>query len=116
VEIKEHPTFQKNLKKLIKKYPSLRDDILREFGNLTPKDIKRKANPYPKFHRKIWSLRIKCLSTGRGKSFFRVDFYFNEKTPDTIWLINAFPKSDIKPLSPKQIKKLLKELEEKSPP
>jgi len=56
VEIKEYPTFQRVLKKLIKKYPSLKDDISREFENLTPEDIKRKADPYPKFHRKIWSL------------------------------------------------------------
>jgi len=59
---------------------------------------------------------MKCTSTGRGKSFFRIEFYFNEENPTAIWLINAFPKSDIKPLSPKQVKELLKELEKKHSP
>lgn len=95
--------FRKEAKKLIKKYPSLRDE-LETLGNRLSDD----PTLGTALGNNCFKIRIAIASKGKGKSGgARVitHFYVSQ---DTVFLISIFDKSDRENISDAQIKALLK--------
>lgn len=95
--------FDKQLKKLVKKYPSLKNEItlLASQLSLNPKMGIDIGNNF-------FKIRISIASKGRGKSSgARVitNFLINE---NSIYLISIYDKSKIENITEKEIRELLK--------
>ena len=94
--------FRKEAKKLIKKYPSLKDELA-ELGTLLSMDPTHGIS----LRNNCYNIRISIASKGKGKSGgARVitHFYVSDKT---VFLLSIFDKSDQESISDSQIKALL---------
>lgn len=94
--------FRKEAKKLIKKYPSLKNELA-ELGSQLSHDPKL-GTP---LGNNCYKIRLAISSKGKGKSGgARVitHLYVNE---DTVFLLSIFDKSDQENISDSQIKTLL---------
>lgn len=94
--------FRKEAKKLIKKYPSLKDELA-ELGTLLSMDPTHGIS----LGNNCYKIRISIASKGKGKSGgARVitHFYVSDKT---VFLLSIFDKSDQESISDSQIKALL---------
>ena len=94
--------FRKEAKKLIKKYPSLKDELA-ELGTLLSMDPTHGIS----LGNNCYKIRLSVASKGKGKSGgARVitHFYVSDKT---VFLLSIFDKSDQKSISDSQIKALL---------
>jgi mRNA-degrading endonuclease RelE of RelBE toxin-antitoxin system len=97
------PTFGKELKKLAKKYPSLKTDLAVLFESL-------EANPLQgtSLGRNCYKIRISIASKSKGKSGgARVitNFVIAE---ETVFLISIYDKSEKENLTDKELDELLK--------
>ena len=94
--------FRKEAKKLIKKYPSLKDELA-ELGTLLSMDPTHGIS----LGNNCYKIRISIASKGKGKSGgARVitHFYVSDKT---VFLLSIFDKSEQENISDSQIKLLL---------
>ena len=95
--------FRRQAKKLIKKYPSLKNELA-ELGNQLSTD----PTTGTALGNNCYKIRLAIDSKGKGKSGgARVitHFYIAE---DTIFLLSIYDKSDQENISDSQIKELLK--------
>lgn len=103
-EIRILETAKKDIKKLIKKYKNLKQDLI-ELVNLLQK------NPYAGIHlgENFYKNRIKNSSSKKGKrSGFRVIYYLIGENNE-IWILKIYSKNEIDNLSNEYILSLLKE-------
>jgi len=101
------PPFDKQLKRLAKKYPSLKS----EFAELL-KSLEQKPEQGTKLGNNCYKLRISIASKGKGKSGgARVitNFVIAE---ETVFLISIYDKSEKENLTDKELDELLKYLPE----
>lgn len=94
--------FRKEAKKLIKKYPSLKDELA-ELGTLLSMDPTHGIS----LGNNCYKIRLSVASKGKGKSGgARVitHFYVSDKT---VFLLSIFDKSEQENISDSQIKLLL---------
>ena len=95
--------FEKELKALLKKYRSLKDDL-----NLLKLDLLE--NPKTGIHlgKDVYKIRLALKSKGKGKSGgARVITHF-KVTKDTVYLLSIYDKSDTDNISDNDIIELLK--------
>lgn len=99
------PNFKKDLKKLAKKYPSIKNDfslLIKELEANPAKGISLGNNCY--------KIRMTISSKSKGKSGgARVLTYLHIKQ-STVFLLSIFDKSDKESIDSKIIKKLLNQI------
>jgi len=99
-------TFRKEAKKLIKKYPSLKIELIKLNNNL-------EQNPFSGIHlgNDIYKIRIAIASKGKGKSGgYRILTQvkvINKK----VFLFSIYNKGDIDNLTEAKINELIREIE-----
>jgi mRNA-degrading endonuclease RelE of RelBE toxin-antitoxin system len=96
------PPFDKQVKRLSKKYPSLKNDLISI-------SIKLSENPNTglSLGNNCYKIRFSIKSKGKGKSSggrIISHFYIQE---DTVFLLAIYDKSEVENLSDKEILKLL---------
>ena len=100
--VKTIPKFEKNLKKLAKKFPSLKAEYVSLIQTL-------KENPEQgtSLGKNCYKIRLAIASKGKGKSGgARVITNF-VITDDTVFLLSIYDKSDKENLTDKELKELL---------
>ena len=106
-EIIPLPEFERQVKRLRRKYRHIKDD-LRNLQNVLL------ANPQagdaiPGLHNKVYKIRLASSDLERGKSGgFRVIYYFIH-TNRNIYLLTIYPKSVKENIHVKEIMRLLKQ-------
>ena len=103
--VKYIPKFAKELKKLAKKYPSLKV----EFSQLVD-SLKTKPQQGTPLGKDCYKIRLAIASKGKGKSDgarLITNFII---THDTVYLLTIYDKSDKDSLTDKELKELLNEL------
>jgi mRNA-degrading endonuclease RelE of RelBE toxin-antitoxin system len=97
------PTFRKELKKLAKKYPSLKTDLADLFESLEENPMQGTS-----LGKNCYKIRLAISSKGKGKSSgARVitNFVIAE---ETVFLISIYDKSEKENLTDKELDELLK--------
>ena len=99
------PPFEKELKQLAKKYPSIKKDIAALVGRLLqePKTGTPLGN-------NCYKIRMAITSKGQGKSGGARIITFVQVIETTIFLLSIYDKADIATLSDKDLKERLKGL------
>ena len=100
------PKFSKQLKRLSKKYHSLKDD-------LELLEIKLLKNPATGIHigHNVYKIRLAVSSKRKGKSGGARIITYVAVIEEVIYLMNIYDKADKDNISKKEIKKLLADLE-----
>ncbi len=101
------PTFRKELKKLAKKYPTLKTDLALLFEILEENPIQ--GTPLGK---NCYKIRLAISAKGKGKSGgarIITNFVIAE---ETVYLLSIYDKSDKENLTDKELKELLQEIPE----
>lgn len=99
------PTFRKELKKLAKKYPSLKTDLAVLFESL-------EENPKQgtSLGKNCYKIRLAISSKGKGKSGgARLITHF-VIADETVYLLSIYDKSDKENLTDKELEELLEEV------
>jgi mRNA-degrading endonuclease RelE of RelBE toxin-antitoxin system len=100
------PSFKKDLKRLAKKYNSLK------FEFLTLIEILEKNPLYGTFiGNSCYKIRLSIASKGKGKSGGARIITYVQVTNKSVLLISIFDKSEQETLSPKQLADILKDIE-----
>ena len=96
------PTFRKELKKLAKKYPSLKTDLATFFETL-------EQNPEQGtfLGKDCYKIRLSITSKGKGKSAGARIITHIVVTEETVYLLSIYDKSDKANLTDKELKELL---------
>ncbi|WP_339866682.1 type II toxin-antitoxin system RelE/ParE family toxin [uncultured Algoriphagus sp.] len=106
-KVKSVPEFEKELKKLLKKYHSLRSEYIKLIEKL-------EINPTegtPLF-KNCYKIRLSIASKGKGKSGgARVITNF-AISDDTVYLLSIYDKSDQENITDSYIKSLLRDLDQ----
>ena len=101
------PTFRKELKKLAKKYHSLKTDLAVLFESLEENPTQGTS-----LGRNCYKIRLAISSKGKGKSGgarLITNFVIAD---DTIYLLSIYDKSDKENLTDKELDELLKHVPE----
>ena len=103
--VKTIPNFDKEIKKLVKKYPSLKG----EFKSLIQSLIKnpKQGNSLIK---NCYKIRIAIKSKGKGKSGGARIISHVKLVENNVYLISIYDKSERDSISDKELKKILKQL------
>ena len=101
-EIVAIPNFRKELKKLAKKYPSLKED----FGVLLDS---LKVNPLQgvSLGNNCYKIRMAIASKGKGKSGGSRVITFVKISQTTVYLLSVYDKSEKENISDSELKELL---------
>lgn len=98
-------TFRKEVKKLIKKYPSLKIELAGLGEKLT-----KNPNTGTPLGNNCYKIRMAVASKGKGKSGgTRVITHFHIAA-DTVFLLSIYDKSDQENISDKQVINLIKQI------
>lgn len=104
--VKTLPEFEKELKRLAKKYPSLKDDMLK-----LAKSLSQQPNQGTPLFKNCYKIRLAIKSKGKGKSGGgRVITHFAIKE-DSVYLLTIYDKSEKESLPDQYIKLLLESFE-----
>jgi mRNA-degrading endonuclease RelE of RelBE toxin-antitoxin system len=101
------PTFRKELKKLAKKYPSLKTDLAVLFESLEENPIQGTS-----LGKNCYKIRLAISSKGKGKSGgarLITNFVIAD---ETVYLLSIYDKSDKENLTDKELHELLEEVPE----
>jgi mRNA-degrading endonuclease RelE of RelBE toxin-antitoxin system len=101
------PTFRKELKKLAKKYPSLKTDLAILFESLEENPVQGTS-----LGRNCYKIRLSISSKGKGKSGGARVITNIVIAEDTVFLLSIYDKSDKETLSDKELDELLKNIPE----
>lgn len=105
--VKSLAVFERQAKRLIKKYPSLKDELLQLIASL-------KADPKqgtPLGH-ECYKIRLAIASKGKGKSGGARVITHVVVAEQTVFLLNIYDKSEKENLSDNELKELLQQLAE----
>lgn len=105
-KVKTIPKFEKSLKKLVKKYPSLKI----EFKELI-QILKSEPTQGTPLGNNCFKIRLAIQSKGKGKSGGARVITNVLVTSETVYLISIYDKSDIDNISDKELKDLLNYIE-----
>lgn len=98
--------FDKQAKRLLKKYPSLKSELLRLIS-----DLKENPTNGIELGNNCYKIRLAIASKGKGKSggaHIITHFYISD---DTVILLTIYDKSEQSTISEKQIISLLKQID-----
>ncbi|MCS4433335.1 type II toxin-antitoxin system RelE family toxin [Aquiflexum gelatinilyticum] len=101
------PTFRKELKKLAKKYPSLKTDLAILFESLEENPVQGTS-----LGRNCYKIRLSISSKGKGKSGGSRVITNIVIAEETVFLLSIYDKSDKETLSDKELDELLKNIPE----
>tara|TARA_R110000868_G_scaffold72969_2_gene211982 strand:- start:710 stop:1033 length:324 start_codon:yes stop_codon:yes gene_type:complete len=104
-EIIAVPSFKRELKKLAKKYPPLKED----FSNLV-ESLKENSDQGTPLGQNCFKIRMAIASKGRGKSGGSRVITCVKITKNQIYLISIFDKSEKENITAKELSELLKNL------
>jgi mRNA-degrading endonuclease RelE of RelBE toxin-antitoxin system len=97
------PRFEKDVKKLCKRFPKLKED-------LTQLIVELKNNPTIGTHlgNNVYKIRLQNSSISSGKSggFRVISYYFVE---DTLYLVTMYSKSDRENILDNELKKIIQQ-------
>jgi hypothetical protein len=100
-DIKTTPQFEKDVKKLYKRFPKLKEDLVQLIAQL-------KLNPLMGTHlgENVYKIRLQNSSIASGKSggFRVISYYF---CADVLYLVTMYAKSDKESILTKEIKKII---------
>ena len=96
------PTFSKELKKLAKKYPSIKSDLANLFALLEENPKQGTA-----LGQNCYKIRISISSKGKGKSGGARIITNIVITLETVYLLSIYDKSDKETLTNKELNELL---------
>ncbi len=101
-KVKTIPKFDKDLKKLVKKYPSIKTEFLVLINSL-------KLNPVQGtfIGNNCYKIRVAIQSKGKGKSGGARIITYIQITAHTVYLLTIYDKSNLENISNKEILELL---------
>ncbi|MCE7073583.1 MULTISPECIES: type II toxin-antitoxin system RelE/ParE family toxin [Dyadobacter] len=104
-KVKTIPKFESELKRLAKKYPSLKSEFFELIQSL-------KLNPTQgtSLGRSCFKIRLSIASKGKGKSGGGRVITYYQVSETTVFLIAIFDKSERESMPDKELKELLKEI------
>jgi len=97
------PLFDKQAKRLAKKYPSLKNDLLGLIEKLTDEPDKGTA-----LGNNFYKIRLAIASKGKGKSGGARIITFIKVTRNTVYLTSIFDKSERNTISDKELEQIFK--------
>ncbi len=104
------PDFKRDVKKLLKKYPSLKSDLARLAADLF---LNPKMGTQLSAH--VYKIRLAIKSKGKGKSGgARVISYVDILTIEEsdVYLLTIYDKSEFENISDKKLKELIQRIED----
>lgn len=104
--IKTIPNFDKQLKKLVKKYPSFKGEFLLFIKSLYDNPLQGTS-----LGNQCYKIRLAIQSKGKGKSGGARIISHVVIKEDTVYLISIYDKSDIENIIDFELKKLIQEIE-----
>ena len=102
-KIKTTPKFEKELKRLAKKYPSLKS----EYPELV-KSLKEKPEQGASLGNYCYKIRLSIASKGKGKSGGARVIAYLQISETTVYLLTIYDKSEQENISAKELEELLK--------
>lgn len=102
-KVKTISVFERQAKRLIKKFPSLKTEILELI-----KELKEQPDKGIPIGNNCYKIRLAIASKGKGKSGGARIITHLIFTDDTVYLLTIYDKSDIENLTNKEILKLVK--------
>jgi mRNA-degrading endonuclease RelE of RelBE toxin-antitoxin system len=106
-EVAVIPNFRKELKKLAKKYPSLKEDFSNLIENLQEKPFQGNS-----LGNNCYKIRMAITSKGKGKSGGSRIITFVKITETTVYLLSIYDKSEKENISDTELKELLKQIKD----
>lgn len=100
--VKTIPKFEKNLKKLAKKYPSLKTEYIQLI-----KSLKENPEQGTDLGKNCYKIRLAIASKGKGKSGGARVITNIVIADTTVYLLTIYDKSDKDSLTNKELKELL---------
>jgi len=97
------PTFKKELKRLAKKFPSLKNDFSEFLESL-----KNNPSQGTSLGKNCYKIRLAITSKGKGKSGGARVITHIVISKETVYLLSIYDKSDQESLSQKELDELLK--------
>lgn len=101
------PNFRKELKKLAKKYPSLKSDLVFLFETLEENPIQGTS-----LGKNCYKIRLAISAKGKGKSGGARIITNLVITDKTVYLLSIYDKANKENLTDKELKELLEEVPE----
>jgi mRNA-degrading endonuclease RelE of RelBE toxin-antitoxin system len=99
------PNFQKEFKRLNKKYPSLKTDLIELTNSLLMQPVQG-----DEVFKNCYKIRFAIKSKGKGKSGGGRLINYVKLTSEKIYFLSVYDKSDKETVSDQDIKRLLKDL------
>ena len=99
------PNFRRKLKKLAKKYPSIKTDFIDLLESLQQKPKQGTA-----LGNNCYKIRMAVTSKGKGKSGGARMITYLQISRTTIYLLSIYDKSDKENISDKELTELLKHI------
>lgn len=104
-EIIAIPNFKREIKKLAKKFPSLKNDFAQLLGSLQEEPTQ--GTP---LGNNCYKIRMAIASKGKGKSGGSRVITHLKVSRTAVYLLSIYDKSDQENISDKELKELLKEI------
>lgn len=100
-----HEEFERNFRTLMRKYPSLTNDIDDLIASLENSPLQGES-----LGRNCYKIRLKIKSKGKGKSGGGRIITYIKVIDDALWLLTLYDKSDIENVSDKFLDDLIKNI------
>jgi mRNA-degrading endonuclease RelE of RelBE toxin-antitoxin system len=107
-QVKAIPEFEKELKKLLKKYPSLKDEFL-----TLVESLETNPNQGVQIFKNCFKIRIAIKSKGKGKSGGGRVITHIAVTESIVFLLSIYDKSKQESITDAYIKLLLEQISDK---
>lgn len=104
--VKTLVSFEKQAKRLIKKYPSLKNEIQQLISSL--KEAPNQGTP---LGNNCFKIRLSIASKGKGKSGGGRVISHVIVSKETVYLVSIYDKSELSSLTPAEIKMLLDQVD-----
>jgi mRNA-degrading endonuclease RelE of RelBE toxin-antitoxin system len=104
-EIMAIPNFKREIKKLAKKFPSLRKDFAQLLESLQEKPTQGTS-----LGNNCYKIRMAITSKGKGKSGGARVITYLKVSHTAVYLLSIYDKSDQENIPDKELKELLKEI------
>jgi hypothetical protein len=100
------PLFDKQAKRLAKKYPSLKSDLTELFDNLAEHPEQGKA-----LGNNFYKIRLAIASKGKGKSGGARVITYVKLTATTVYLTSIYDKGEKETITDKELEQIFKALQ-----
>lgn len=97
--------FQKDFKRLFKKYPSLKSDL-----SYVIQSLESQPTQGTSLGNNIYKLRLSISSTGKGKSAGARVIYWVKVVREEVFLVTIYTKSERSSISKEELERMISEL------